>query len=206
MTKQNPITPSVIKQGQTYTEYREMMEQLVAEGKTTGTNQSESMVGYTALNWRRTLRVEKTVSLNEALQTALKNLEVSWIWLVLAEAWCGDVPANLPVIAKMAELNDGIQLKIILRDEHPDVMNAYLTNGGKGIPKLACVDADTLEPIGSWGPRPAPAQKMVMDYKANPTEPYMEFVKKVQSWYAKDRGKTIQQEFLALLEQWRIRD
>lgn len=199
----HPITDTVLKNAFDYPQYRHLMDQLVAEEKTTGTNQSEDMVAYTKQNLHRIKRVEKTVKINDELTTALQAIQTPWTWLVLVEAWCGDVPANVPVIAKMAEISPNISLKLILRDENLDIMDAFLTNGySRAIPKMICLHSDTLEVIGTWGPRPAPAQKMVMDNKDNPVEPYAEFVKKVQLWYAKDKGKTIQAEFLELVNEW----
>ncbi len=192
------ITQDTIKQAYTYASYKKLIDDLLLEGKTTGTNQSPSMIQYTQLNVQRMERVEKTVTLSDIMTQKLNQIKQDWIWLVLAEAWCGDVPANLPVIAKMAEVSEHLRLKIILRDEHLDIMDQFLTNGGRAIPKLVCLNATTLEVIESWGPRPAPAQKIVMDYKAKKDEPYMEMVKRVQLWYAKDRGKTIQEEFMQL--------
>ena len=36
----------------------------------------------------------------------------------------------------MAELNPAITLRIVLRDQQPELMNEYLTNGAQAIPKL----------------------------------------------------------------------
>jgi len=43
---------------------------------------------------------------------------------------------------------------------------------------------------------------MVMDYHASPEpkEPYLEFAKKVQLWYAKDKQQTLESELMALLQ------
>ncbi len=198
----NFISESILSDSYNYESYRKLCEDLVAADKTTGPNQSPALVEYSRLNIQRMNRVEKTVKLNEEMLAAIHTIQEEWIWLVMAEAWCGDVPANLPVIAKMAETSPNITLHILLRDENAVIMDQMLTNGGRSIPKLACLRASDLSLIGQWGPRPAPAQKMVMDYKANPIEPYMEMVKRVQLWYAKDRGKTIQEEFGSLIKEW----
>ena len=60
--------------------------------------------------------------------------------MVLTEGWCGDAAQVLPVINKIASLSDFIDLKIILRDEHEELMNKFLTNGSKSIPKLVAID------------------------------------------------------------------
>jgi len=50
--------------------------------------------------------------------------------LALAEAWCGDVYRELPTVARIAEAT-GMELRIFLRDENPDIMDEFLSNGGK---------------------------------------------------------------------------
>lgn len=198
----NFISESILSDSYNYESYRKLCEDLVAADKTTGPNQSPALVEYSRLNIQRMNRVEKTVKLNEEMLAAIHTIQEEWIWLVMAEAWCGDVPANLPVIAKMAETSPNITLHILLRDENAVIMDQMLTNGGRSIPKLACLRASDLSLIGQWGPRPAPAQKMVMDYKANPTEDYSDFVKNVQLWYVKDKAMSIQAEFLDLIAEW----
>ncbi len=186
----------------TYGEYRNLIDQLLTDGKTTGNDHSEKMIEYTRLNVHRMDRIQKTVSLQPETGKTLGTLKRDLIWVVFTEAWCGDAAQNLPVIAMMADATERIQLKLLLRDEHPDLMDNYLTNGGRAIPKLVCLDAEDLSERGTWGPRPEPAQAMVRQHKKDPQEPYSEFVKKVQLWYAKDKGGSIQAEFRRLIPRW----
>jgi hypothetical protein len=148
-------------------------------------------------------RIDKTTIINDELITGLKKHGRKLIWMMIAEAWCGDVSMNLPVIAKIAGFSEDIDFRIILRDENPDVMNAYLTNGGKAIPILVCFDAKTLEELGRWGPRPAPVQKLIKELVANPDVPKAERTKRSMLWYAEDKTKTIQKEFLELIKIWK---
>lgn len=50
--------------------------------------------------------------------------------LALAEAWCGDVYRELPTAALIAEAT-GMELRIFLRDQNPDIMDEFLSNEGK---------------------------------------------------------------------------
>lgn len=50
--------------------------------------------------------------------------------LALAEAWCGDVYRELPTVARIAEAT-GMDLRVFLRDENPDIMDEFLSNKGK---------------------------------------------------------------------------
>lgn len=195
------ITHEHLAKAITYIQYRELIDMLLAENKTTGTNHSEDMVEYTRLNMHRMLRMEKTIELDDELIQVLLSVQTKMIWVVLTEAWCGDAAQNLPGLVKIANASPLIDLKLMLRDENNDVMDAYLTNGTRSIPKLIALDAVTLEEIGTWGPRPEPAQKLVVEMKQQGT-PFKEFAEKLHGWYAKDRSLTLQNEFKTLLRKW----
>lgn len=196
------ITPSVIEQAYTYEEYRNLIEELLDQGRTTGDDHSEAYLNYTKLNNQRMKRLDKTVSIRPELQETIEELDRPLIWLVLTEAWCGDAAQNIPVLNKMAEISDSIELKLILRDEHLEIMDQHLTNGSRSIPKLVCLDKESLDTIGEWGPRPEPAQQIVEKYKDDPEVPYDEMSEMVQRWYLKDRAETVQDEFEEKLEMW----
>ena len=130
------ITAGHIEKGYSYKSFRNMVGGLLAEGKATGGNNSEfPLVEFTKSNVERMENLDKTIALLPELIEELQNLSEKWVWIVLAEGWCGDVAQNLPVIAKIAEVTENIKLKILLREENRKVMDAYLTNGGKAIPK-----------------------------------------------------------------------
>lgn len=199
------ITPEVISEALSYKEYRRMIDDLLKDEKTTGTNHSDDMIEYTKMNVHRMKRLDKQVPLSNSLKEKLQNVQERWIWLVLTEAWCGDAAQNIPVVAKMAEENENIELKLILRDEHLEIMDEYLTpkhRGGRSIPKLVCLDAETLEEKGSWGPRPDSIQQKAMEWKNDPDISMEEWAEKLHSWYAKNKTQEIQSEFEKLVEEW----
>ena len=202
ITTEQVITPDIIEQAMSYDEYRSMIDTLLDEGKTTGTNHSEAMIDYTKMNVQRMNRLDKRANLSDSLKEKLENMDRKLIWVVLTEAWCGDAAQNVPVIAKMAEQSENIELKLILRDENLDIMDEYLTSGGRSIPKLVCLEADSLEEIGAWGPRPELAQKKAMEWKDNPDISKEQWAKKLHKWYAKNRTQEIQSEFEQLLGNW----
>lgn len=183
-----------------YHEFVAYVDALLLQGKTTGENHSPKFLEFTHLNQQRSHRVYKHTEINADLAEAVQQLQGKYRFMVIAEAWCGDVPQNLPVIAKVAELNPNIHLEIILRDENPEIMDQFTTDGGRAIPILVVMDALTGHVITRWGPRPEPAQKMVRDYKAlTEKPPYSEFTKEVQLWYAHDKTQTLQAELLKLV-------
>lgn len=197
------ITPALLDEAYTYPAYRALIDELQAEGKTTGDNHSESYLHYTKMNVQRMKRLDRTTQLSEPLLQQLQQGGPDMIWLILTEAWCGDAAQNIPPLVQMAEASQGrISVKLILRDEYPQVMDEYLTKGGRSIPKLIALKADTLEELGTWGPRPQPVQEMVQGHKENPTMDYPQFLEEVQRWYAKDRTNSLQAEMLDLLKSW----
>ena len=192
------FSPETIGQAYTYPEYLALMDQVVAEKRTTGPQQSPELAEYTRLNQYRMHRLDKTVHLGLDLQQVAFQVNIPQTWYVLTEAWCGDAAQNLPVIAKVAQLNPHITLTLLLRDEHPEIMEAYLTHGGKSIPKLIAVTEDGAE-LFTWGPRPQALQELVWAYKAHPDRPYAEFLEEVQRWYNADKTESVQRELAELL-------
>ncbi len=202
------INSNLIEKAMSYEAYYTLSEKLLAEGKTTGDNHSESMVNYTKLNVQRMHRLSKKTEILPEIKTAIENIDQAQTWLVLTEAWCGDAAQIIPVLDKMQALNPLVQLKLILRDEHLEVMDQFLTNGGRSIPKIAVLATDTLEVKSSWGPRPNEVQHFVMETKekvmatddeAEKKEIFKKAKTEVQKWYNKDKTHSIQKEFLAIL-------
>lgn len=182
-----------------YKEYRELVSNLLAEGKSTGPNQSEDLLNYSLLNDRRMKRLDKTTKLTQETLAKIKDVKTSQTWLVITEGWCGDAAQNLPVINKIAEENSNINLQLVLRDENIDLMDAFLTNGARSIPKLIALDADE-NVVNTWGPRPTTATKMVADYKAANGSLDAEFKKDLQVWYNKNKGVDTQKDIVSLLK------
>ncbi|MEL6253702.1 MAG: thioredoxin family protein [Bacteroidota bacterium] len=189
-----------VNQSMSYEEYRTLMGNLVAEGKTTGPNQSESMANYTKMNEHRMKRLDKTFKISKELETIVAAYEKEYIWLVISEAWCGDAAQTVPILQKVAEASDKIELRVVLRDEHPELMEKFLTDGAKSIPKLIIIDKESMQVELDWGPRPAPAQEMLMEFKANPDLSYSEFSLSLQKWYNQDKGETTQSELIQTLK------
>lgn len=198
------MTETTLRTKFSYDDYMKLMEKLVAEGKTTGANQSEDFAHYTKMNNARMKRLNKTASLLPELSSEIEKLDRDYTFLVLTEAWCGDAAQNLPIFAKMAEASPHLKLELVLRDENLDLMDQHLTNGGRSIPKLLMIDDLTGNVVTTWGPRPVPMQQMVMDRKHTDPEkrqPYSEFNLVVQKWYNQDKTVTAQNELKDMLSE-----
>ena len=183
-----------------YQEYRSFVSNLAKEDKTTGHEQREDLVHYTQLNEARLHRLDKTIHVVDDVKSFLENLEKNYTWMVLSESWCGDAAQILPIFNKMAEISDKIDLRIVLRDDNDDLMNLFLTNGTKSIPKLIIIDTKTDEVVADFGPRPSAAKQLILDYKA--THGVVDETAKVelQKWYLQDKGISTQIEIMELME------
>ena len=177
------------------------LRELVQNGKTSGINQSAALVEFTALNLKRMERLNKTIELDSLLFNAIKEIKSLQKWTVLTEAWCGDSAQTLPLIAKLENVARGkVKLQIVLRDEQPELMDDNLTGMSRSIPILIALDAKDNK-LFRWGPRPKPAQQLLLNWKQFPGEKtWNDFEKELHTWYAKDRTLTLQTEFLDLIQ------
>lgn len=195
----NTLIKNSLKKGITYATYRTLVKGLLVEGKSTGKNQTEELSNYSKLNDKRMDRLDKTLKISEETQTSLNQLNDGFTFLVIAEGWCGDAAQILPVLNKIADASSKIDLKVVCRDENEPLMEAFLTNGSKSIPKIIIVDKNQ-NVINSWGPRPSIATKMVLDYKEQNGNIDAEFKKDLQIWYNKDKGNSTQKDIVQLLK------
>ena len=193
------LVQKALEEGMDYASYRELVRKQVAEGRTSGLNQSESYVYYTLLNHKRMHRWEKRTRLAPELERRLKAGRDPLMLLVLTESWCGDAAPVLPVLSAIADASDSLELRIAMRDEHPRLMDRFLTNGARSIPKLLVVRPETFEVLGSWGPRPSEAMQMAEAHKETHGKLTDEFRQTLQIWYNKDRGRSIVKEVSSLL-------
>jgi hypothetical protein len=191
------IIENSLKKTISYIDYKTLVSNLLAEGKSTGPEQSEDLTNYSLLNDRRMKRLDKTIKISEETIQEFKKVSAPQTWLVITEGWCGDAAQNIPVLNKIATAVDHIDLKVVLRDENLELMDLFLTNGGRSIPKLIALDKDN-NVIDSWGPRPSVATKMVADYKEKNGALDPEFKQDLQVWYNKDKGRSVQEDFVSI--------
>ena len=178
-------------------DYIKLVEKLVSENKTTGPNQSESLIHYTKMNLQRMNRWMKTGEILPETKTIVEKINSPQKWIVLTEAWCGDAAHSMPFIFKMTELNRLITFEWKLRDENLDLMDQYLTNGGRSIPKLIAYDQHGKERF-NWGPRPAFMQTEFYRQREAGV-PGDEIKTWLQKAYNEDKGRTLQQEICSLI-------
>lgn len=188
---------SYILKGMTYDVYLDLLKDLLSEGKTTGPNQDAGLFEYAKLNIQRLERIYKTVVITDELANKVKAINDKQTWICITEGWCGDAAQSLPLFARLAELNSNITLKMVLRDENLELIDRYLTNGGRAIPIVIALQ-DGKE-LWKWGPRPASLQVIVDEFKQNPTVTFEELKTQLHTWYAKNKTVDQQNELLKLI-------
>jgi hypothetical protein len=195
------ISPERLAAAYSYAAYRQLIDQLLTEDRTTGPQQSAELTAYTALNVQRMSRLDKTTKLLPELASAAASLYGHYIGLVITEGWCGDAAQIVPVIEAVAQASAGhLRTAYILRDDNLDITDNYLTGSSRAIPKLVVLRADTLTEVLHWGPRPAEAQALLTKLKAEGMA-HDDYVREIHAWYAHDRTQATQHELLALVQQ-----
>ncbi len=183
-----------------YQEYTNYVGELVAEKKTSGATQSAEFAHYTLLNHQRMRRWDKKTTLSDSDMSKLKTLDKPRVWLVLTESWCGDAAPVLPVLQAFAQATSMLDLRIAMRDEHEELMDRYLTDNARSIPKLLVLNPEKeMEVEATWGPRPEGARQRVLAYKERHGKLDAEFRESLQKWYNQDKGNGITTEVMALL-------
>lgn len=190
-----------IEKSISYEEYIELVSSMLGQGKATGDVQNESRLEYTRLNLVRMNRVSKTLIHDEDAFATVRNVDLPQTWLIITEGWCGDAAQNLAVVEHIASASDAIKTRYILRDENPELMNEFLTNGSRSIPKLIAVDDLSGRVLGTWGPRPAAAQRHWNEMKDEGIEK-AQLSENLQRWYNADKGVSLQKELAELTAEW----
>lgn len=180
-----------------FEEYSSYFESILAHPEQFEVYQDEEYLAYTKLNWSRMNRWMKKLIIEKEVINLIDNFNSKQHWILITEPWCGDAAHAIPVIYKMIKDNPNIDLDIQLRDEDPFLIDQYLTNGGKSIPKLIIRDDSNLD-IAVWGPRPSDCADLFERMKANGSE-FDEIKEEIQKWYNQDKGIAIQKEIAKLL-------
>ena len=200
------ITAAQLQESLTYLEYIELTKSIINNVSPSAPYDNEKMLKYTEANLERMQRVSNNISIDQKLYNLLTSVTDRWIWVIITEPWCGDAAQIVPALCAFAEVNSNIETKLILRDTNLDLIDAYLTEGGRSIPKLICLHQDTMEEIGTWGPRPQQIQVMVDKFKSDTTTSFGQKVRQIHQWYDDNKSAALQEEFIALLQDWKAKN
>jgi hypothetical protein len=197
MTHSFTLSPELWDTGFSCDSYIDFLQHLLAQGKTTGHDQSAAMLDYAKINLARMKRVSTQFQTNPELLASLKTKPDTWKFIIIAEGWCGDAAQMVPAICRMLD-SRGWPYKIFLRDENPELMNQFLTNGTRSIPVVAAFNAENQQIGTHWGPRPIELQELVDQWKTEMEK--ADWHKLLHAWYAKDKSQTLQRDFAAWIQ------
>ncbi|HKG07153.1 MAG TPA: thioredoxin family protein [Pedobacter sp.] len=180
-----------------FQEYQQQFVAILTDAAPAAPYDNPAYLDYTKLNWSRMNRWLKQGVLSDELKTVVSSISTPRHWIIITEPWCGDAAHIVPFLHMAAELNPLITVEYQLRDTEPFLINDYLTNGGKAIPKLIIRDEAGLD-LANWGPRPAACQ--ILYHRLTAEKADFETVKsELQKWYNNDKGRLIQEELVALI-------
>jgi len=186
------------EKGITYNEYISNTIEEISKTQITDLPPGEvRRFNYKNLNLQRSTRIIRTYHPSKELKRVLDEITGMQLWMVITENWCGDSGQNLPYIAVMALQNPLIDLKLLLRDSNPDVMDQFLTNGTRSIPILVSFNSRGEE-LFRWGPRPRAAINLISQWKSEGCEK-PEWTEKLHLWYSRNRGEEIEKELADLI-------
>lgn len=184
-----------------YEQYLAIYDEVLSGRLTTAPYDDPSFIEYARLNHARVHRWEKTLKLMPELVELIQNINEPQQWAIISEPWCGDAAPTLPFLIRLAELNPMITYDIHLRDEEPFLINSYLTNGTKSIPKLIVRDQNNKD-LFTWGPRPKVTQDFIDELKHRNLSKD-EIKAELQNWYNQNKGEALQKELLTLLKTYK---
>jgi hypothetical protein len=128
------------------------------------------------------------------IEDAGLSLPGRWNLLVMTEDWCGDAVHSVPYVARLADAVPQISMRVVGRDDNPDLMDAHLTNGTRSIPVVMILDEEFRE-AAWWGPRPQPFREYFQ--KELKHLPCADRFPGMRAWYAKDQGRSVLRELMA---------
>jgi hypothetical protein len=177
--------------------YQQLFQEILNHPQPPAPYQDPDYLNYAKLNWSRQQRWLKSGLLNDELAAIIGNIMEEQYWTIITEAWCGDAAHIIPFLHRLSELNPLIKVDYQLRDKEPFLIEQYLTNGTKSIPKLIIADAKHKD-LAVWGPRPAECQALYIRLLNDHVD--MELKKiALQQWYNADKGVSMQKELIAVL-------
>ncbi len=191
--------PQVKAKGITYPAYLDLMAKQAGTPTEGMTPEETQKVEFTKLNLHRSGRIERTWKPSDDLVGRLVEIESSQLWMVLTEPWCGDSAQCIPAIATLARMSDMVDLRLVLRDENPLIMDNFLTDGKRSVPRLVIFNS-AGKVLGQWGPRPVEAQAAFDKAKAAGLEK-PQIMEKLHLWYGRDRGQALDRELTKLLDE-----
>jgi hypothetical protein len=182
-----------------FQQYQDLFQNILSNPEAPAPYNNIDYLDYTKLNWTRQQRWLKTGEIDPILAKTIADINKPQQWIIITEPWCGDASHTVPFIHMLTQLNSLISVTYQLRDTEPFLIEQYLTNGGKAIPKLVIRDEDGNDLL-NWGPRPVECQTIYSSLTAEKAD-FNTIKTELQKWYNHDKGQSFQRELLAALSE-----
>lgn len=177
-----------------FQQYQNLFQEILSNPNPAAPYNNVDYLDYTKLNWARQQRWLKTGKLDAGLSKVVADLKEPQQWIIITEPWCGDASHTVPFIHMLAQMNPLISASFQLRDAEPFLIEQYLTNGSKAIPKLIIRD-EAGNDLVNWGPRPVACQVIYQSLTAEKAD-FNTVKTELQKWYNQDKGESFQRELL----------
>ncbi|MEN8008279.1 MAG: thioredoxin family protein [Candidatus Krumholzibacteriota bacterium] len=190
----------VMDSGLTPEAYGKVMEQRAAVDPATLVGIDAERAEFAKLNLHRVGRIQRTWRPSAELASLLARIDDPQVWMVLTEPWCGDSAQCVPCLEILADGNPEITIRFLPRDDNPEIMDRYLTDGKRSIPLLVAFGPRGDE-LFRWGPRPAEAQ-VVFDAATAAGLEKPAKLEKLHLFYGRNRGRALDGELVTVLEHY----
>lgn len=192
------IKSATILSGKDYLKYKFLLNEYIEGYDELELNYEENLKSYVANTKKIIEDVESkiTTDLHHRLETSIDIL-----FLVISEFWCGDAAYILPHLHSFVNRCDRMELSIVFRDKNLPLIDEFLTNGGRSIPKVIILNRETSEVLDSWGPRPTNIQNYVLESKAKNIS-FSEWWAHVKNYYKENNGADIHHELEEKIKAW----
>jgi len=108
---------------------------------------------YSKYNLERQELVERKWEMSAEFRQAVIQVSGPLDLLFITDDWCIDSAYSLPMLKSISEMRDDVSLRILMKDDNLDILDLFLTNGTRSIPKLVGLDFSG-EVQFVWGPQP----------------------------------------------------
>ena len=187
-----------INKGLTYSAYRRQINETLALPP--ADEAAEKMRPYFIKNVQLMNVYDESYRVSEDLKE-LALAAPATTWVIITEGWCGDAAYNVPLLAALEKaVPEKIKLCLFLRDTNLELMDAYLTDGGRSIPKVVVLNQG-LKELGTWGPRPTALQTLMKQWKSEGLV-LKDLIPKVHDWYSADNTTSLQEELSGLISSY----
>ncbi len=183
--------------GLTYEQYKKQWKEKLGRSLKGLDKRARKYHFYSKYNDERAQRVEEHYTMSDAFEAQVDAIDRPQLWMVLTEDWCLDSAYSLPVLYAAESRNTMVDIRILYRDANLDIMDVFLTNESRSIPKLVAF-SESGEPLFDWGPRPARLQRLRTEWKES-GEPGNIISQKSVEWYEADGWLEIENELVEAL-------